>query len=148
MAGVIDTNIILYAANRDAQEYPAASSFLRAAADSGQQWYLTEGIIYEFLRVATHPKVFPLPLAWSEALSFVVPILKHPNFLLLTAEARHWTLLESLLEKLTYPAGNLFFDIRTAVLMREHGIREIYTADTDFLQIPDIKVINPLRTVS
>jgi len=28
---------------------------------------------------------------------------------------------------------------------REHGVREIYTTDTDFLQFPDIKVINPLR---
>ena len=29
--------------------------------------------------------------------------------------------------------------------MREHGIREIYTTDTDFLQFPDIRAINPLR---
>ena len=43
------------------------------------------------------------------------------------------------------PVGNLFFDIRTAVLMREHGIRVIYTADTDFLQFEEIEVINPLK---
>jgi len=35
--------------------------------------------------------------------------------------------------------------VRTVVLMREHGVREIYTIDTDFLQFQDITVINPLR---
>ena len=145
MPGMIDTNILLYAANRDAEEHPAAASFLHAAARSGEQWFLTEGILYEFLRVATHPKVFQHPLAWRQAIDFLHPFTTNPNFLILTAEERHWTLLQSMLEKLTYPSGNLFFDIRTAVLMREHGVREIYTTDTDFLQMPELRVINPLR---
>ena len=44
-----------------------------------------------------------------------------------------------------HPSGNLFFDIRTVVLMREHGAREIHTTGTDFLQFRDIQVINPLK---
>ncbi len=146
MAGVIDTNILLYAANRDAGEQPAAAAFLYAAASSAAPWFLTEGILYEFMRVSTHPKVFQHPLAWQEALGFITPFLQCPGFLLLAAEDRHWTLLERILEQLTFPAGNLFFDIRTVTLMREHGVREIYTTDTDFLQFQDITVINPLRT--
>jgi uncharacterized protein len=145
MAGVIDTNILLYAANRDAGEHPAAVAFLRAAAKSGEPWFLTEGILYEFLRVATHPKVFHRPLDWRQALTFLHPFVDDANFLILTAGERHWILLETLLEQLTHPSGNLFFDVRTAVLMQEHGVREIYTTDTDFLQIPGLKVINPLR---
>jgi predicted nucleic acid-binding protein len=35
--------------------------------------------------------------------------------------------------------------VRTAALMREHNIHEIYTAETDFLQFAEIKAINPLR---
>ena len=146
MAGVIDTNILLYAANQDADEQSAAAAFLYHAAGSGEPWFLTEAILYEFLRVATHPKVFQRPLSWQEALSFLKPFLETPSFLILTAEDRHWTLLEEALAKLTHPAGNLFFDVRTAVLMREHGVREIYTVDTDFLQFPGIRVINPLRS--
>ena len=42
-------------------------------------------------------------------------------------------------------SGNLFFDVRTAVLMLEHGVRRIYTVDADFLQFPDLEVVNPLR---
>jgi len=29
--------------------------------------------------------------------------------------------------------------------MREHGVREIVTADTDFLQFDFLRVTNPLR---
>lgn len=53
-------------------------------------------------------------------------------------------MLEKVLSNLHYPAGNLFFAIRTVVLMHEHGIRQIYTTNTDFLQFPGIKVVNPL----
>jgi toxin-antitoxin system PIN domain toxin len=145
MAGIVDTNILFYAANGDSDEHDAAARFLCSAATSAEQWFLTEGIVYEFLRVSTHPKVFSKPLDWKEAMHFLTLFLESSNFLILTAESRHWLLLEELLDLLIHPSGNLFFDIRTAVLMREHGIREIYTSDMDFLQFPDIKVVNPLR---
>jgi uncharacterized protein len=145
MAGIIDTNILLYAANKDCDEHSAAAGFLVQAATSPEPWFLTEGIVYEFLRASTHPKVFPKPLDWKESMRFLKPFLESANFLILTAAELHWRLLEETLALLTHPSGNLFFDIRTVALMREHGIREIYTADTDFLQFPQIKVVNPLR---
>ncbi len=145
MPGVIDTNILLYAANRDAPEYQKARTFLTNAGRSADQWYLTEGICYEFLRVATHPRVFPEPLGWTEALSFLAPMLASSRFTVMTAGEEHWGTLARVLADLTHPAGNLFFDVRTGVLMREHGIRTIYTTDTDFLQFADIEVVNPLK---
>jgi toxin-antitoxin system PIN domain toxin len=145
MSGIIDTNILLYAANRDAEEHPRAVAFLRKAASSHEQWYLTEGIVYEFLRVATHPRVFDRPLSWKEALQFLSPFLQSPAFDILPAGEYHWPVLEELLGELTRPAGNLFFDIRTVVLMREHGVHRIYTMDSDFLQFSGIEVIDPLK---
>ena len=145
MAGVVDTNILLYAANRDAEEHPAAVSFLEEAAASVGPWFLTEGILYEFMRVSTHPKVFERPLTWKEGLRFILPILISQRFTILTAGEHHWAILEKVLEDLTRPSGNLFFDVRTVVLMHEHGVREIYTTDTDFLQFRSIKAINPLK---
>jgi hypothetical protein len=41
------------------------------------------------------------------------------------------------------PSGKLFFDIRTVALMREHGVREIYTTDTASFQFQDLWVITP-----
>jgi toxin-antitoxin system PIN domain toxin len=144
MGGVIDTNILLYAANTDAEQYKSAREFLYAAARSTDRWYFTEGILYEFLRVSTHPKVFERPLDWRQALDFLHPFLESDRFDLITLDAGHWDVLAEMLGTLTHPAGNLFFDIRTAVLLREHGIRRIYTTDTDFLQFRDLEVVNPL----
>ena len=144
MAGIIDTNILLYAANRDAEEHRTALNFLYETASSGP-WFLTEGLLYEFFRVSTHARVFERPLTWKEALRFITPLLLSHRFDILMASQDHWTMLEKILEELMHPAGNLFFDIRTVALMREHGVREIYTTDTDFLQFKDIKVINPLK---
>lgn len=107
---------------------------------------MSDGILYEFLRVATHPRVFPQPLTWREALGFLTPFVEADNVGILGAEDGHWAILSDVLARLTHPSGNLFFDVRTVVLMREHGIRRIYTTDTDFLQFPDIDVVNPLRS--
>lgn len=145
MSGVIDTNILLYGANADAAEHAAAQVFLGRIGATADQWYLTDGIVYEFLRVATHPKVFPQPLAWREAVAFVAPLLGAEQVHVLRTTEAHWTILETVLQGLTHPSGNLFFDVRTVVLMREHGIRRIYTTDTDFLQFAGIEVHDPLR---
>jgi toxin-antitoxin system PIN domain toxin len=145
MAGVIDTNVLPYAANADAEEHDAAHQFLTEVGRANGPWYLTDGIAYEFLSVSTHPKVFPSPLVWREALDFLRPFVAADNVRFLRAEDGHWSLLADVLSALTRPSGNLFFDVRTVVLMREHGIRCIYTTDTDFLQFADIEVIDPLR---
>ena len=144
MAGLIDTNLLLYAANTEAPEHGKSYNFLIEAGQSAAQWYLSEGIVYEFLRVATHPRVFPRPLTKQQALTFLEPFWSAPAFTILTASDRHWELLKQEVLSLPHPVGNLFFDIRTLVLMREHGIRTVYTTDTDFLQFKGIEVVNPL----
>lgn len=137
--------MLLYGANGDAPEHSAARAFLSALGRTADPWYLSDGVVYEFLRVATHPKVFPQPLVWREALDFLLPILAVEQVALLRAGDRHWEILAGVLADLTHPSGNLFFDVRTVVLMREHGIRRVYTTDTDFLQFRDLEVVNPLH---
>lgn len=144
MSGVIDANVLLYAVNGDAPEHDKARAFLGEAARSGAGWYLTEGIVYEFLRVSTHPRVFDRPLTAAQALSFLRPFLETSRFTVLVAGPRHWATLGQVLAEDLRASGNLFFDLRTAVLMREHGLRRIYTADTDFLRFPFLEVVNPV----
>jgi uncharacterized protein len=143
-SGVIDTNILLYAANGDAPESGSARDFLEGVRQERGAWFLTEGIFYEFLRVSTHPRVFPRPLLAGEAMDFLTAVLDSPSLSMISAGDRHLLSLAHVLKGLHAPVGNLFFDIRTAALMREHGIGVIYTADTDFLQFRDLEVINPV----
>lgn len=145
MSGVIDTNVLLYGVNADTPEHGAARMFLERIGTTLEPWYVTDGILYEFLRVSTHPRVFPTPLTWREAFAFLRPLVDADTVHVLQSGAGHWACLEDLLARLVHPSGNLFFDIRTVALMREHGIRRIYTTDTDFLQFDDIEPVNPLR---
>jgi uncharacterized protein len=145
VSGLVDTNILLYGANSDAPEHTLARELLSSIGRTADSWYLTEGIVYEFLRVATHPKVFPAPLFAQDALAFVRPLLECANVHVLAAGESQWSILGEVLAELTHPSGNLMFDVRTVVLMREHGVSRVYTTDTDFLQFSGIDVVNPLR---
>jgi predicted nucleic acid-binding protein len=57
---------------------------------------------------------------------------------------RHREVLAQVLGELPHLAGNLMHDAHTAVLMREHGIRTIYTRDTDFHRFPFLELIDPV----
>jgi uncharacterized protein len=143
MSGLIDTNVLLYAVNADAPEHPRARAFLEEAIAAPGLWYVTEGVCYEFLRVSTHPRVFREPLDAGQAMAFLDALMATGRFEVVVAGTGHWKWLREVVTTTGHPAGNLFFDIRTVALMREHGIRQIYTADPDFLQFSDITVINP-----
>ena len=145
MSGVVDTNLLLYAVNRDCPEHVPARAFLDGVLGDAGVWYVTEGICYEFLRVSTHRRVFPSPLLAKEALGFLEILLASPGMALLGPGPGHWRTLRQLVESIHAPEGNLFFDLRTAVLMRENGVRTVYSADTDLLQFPGIEVVNPLK---
>jgi toxin-antitoxin system PIN domain toxin len=145
---LVDTNILLYAANKASPEHAKAKRFLEALLSSATPWCLSWGGIYEFLRVSTHPRVFPKPLSGAQALRYLQTFLSREEITVLTPTSRHAELLGRTVWELSHPAGNLFHDIETAVLMREHGVREILTADTDFLQFPFLTVTNPLRSRS
>jgi len=145
VALVVDTNILLYAANRGCPEHEFCRDFLRGIVAIGDTCFVPENVIYEFLRVATHPRVFPQPLRASEAISFLDALLSVPNFRVLGATERHWSSLCFLVTELGEPSGNFFFDIHTAALMREHGIRRIASADNDFAKFSGFEVVNPAR---
>ena len=145
MALIIDTNILLYAANQGCPEHHACRRFLIETVAAGDICFLPENVIYEFLRVVTHPRVFPRPLPASEALKFLDALISVANFRVLSVTQNHWKSLHALVEELGQPAGNFFFDVHTVALMREHGIRRIASADRDFAKFGNIDVVNPVQ---
>jgi uncharacterized protein len=145
---VVDTNVLVYAANRDCAEHEAARSALEGWLAGSTPWAITWGIVYEFLRIATHPRVFRRPLTADEALSFLRPILTSDLVTSLAPTERHEALLRETIGEFGAPAGNIFHDLHTAVLMREHGVTEILTADTDFRKFVFLTVTDPVRDSS
>lgn len=142
---VVDTNVLVYAADEDAPAYIQCRRLLEEWRQQQSAWCVTWSILYEFLRVSTHPKVLRIPWTASEAWQFVKALLDSPGLEVLVESERHAAIAEQVLRDVPHVAGNLLHDLHTAVLMREHGIRRIYTRDTDFHRFEFLEVIDPLR---
>jgi len=141
---VVDTNILLYAINPDAPDHARAREQLEEWRRADRRWFVTWGIVYEFLRVSTHPRVFPEPLALAAAREWIDALLTAPGAGVLVETDRHATVLREVAASQPRIAGNLLHDLHIAVLMKEHGIEEIRTADADFHQFRFLRVVNPL----
>jgi hypothetical protein len=144
---VVDTNILLYAVNPDSPEHERALSAVEGWRSGGRSWFLTWGIVYEFLRVSTHRSVFAEPLDLTTARAWIRALLKGPGCGILVESDLHAEVLEEVVRLHPRLAGNPVHDLHIAVLMKEHGIEEIRTADSDFHQFAFLRVVDPLRPV-
>jgi toxin-antitoxin system PIN domain toxin len=143
---VVDTNVFVYASNADCPEHQRCRELVKRWQYSSLPWYATWSILYEYLRIVTHPRVFRFPWSLEEAWSFVDCLFASRGFHLLVETERHRKVASQVFGDLPEVAGNLVHDLHTAVLMREHGISRIYTRDTDFHRFPFVAVIDPLRS--
>jgi len=141
----VDTNVLIYAANASCDEHSRCRELVETWRGGATPWYLTWNIIYEFVRVTTHERVFAQPWSTGEAWTFIAGLLASPQLSLLQQTSRHAQLAREIADELPDIQGNLIHDSHTAVLMLEHGIKKIYTRDTDFHRFPFLEIIDPLR---
>ena len=140
---VVDTNVLLYAAERNFAEHVVCRERLEGWRAGPESWFLTWKILYEFVRVTTHPAIFARPWKVSHAAAFVQGLLQSPSLMLLRETDRHWEVGQLVFSELPGLSGNVIHDSHTAILMREHGIRRIYTRDADFHRFPWVEVLDP-----
>ena len=108
-------------------------------------WYLTWGVVFEFLRVVTHARVLPDPWSAEAAWSYVDALRASPSLKFLVHTDRHAAVAGEVLAAHRDLAGNLMHDAHTAILMLEHGVRRIVTRDKAFGRFPFLEVIDPLE---
>ncbi len=141
---VFDTNVLVYAVDEVSPFHDRCRRKIMQARDDPSPAFLTWNVCYEFLRVTTHPRVSRFPWTPGESWDFLRALLESPGFDLLVATERHATVFAWTLKEFPDLAGNLFHDLHTAVLMREHGVSRICTRDTDFNRFPFLTVVDPL----
>jgi uncharacterized protein len=142
---VVDTNILVYAADEDSPFHAACLAWLENRRRRPDAWYTTWTVLYEFLRLTTHPRVMRRPWNLAGAWQFIAALLASPGLGILVPTRRHAEVAGQVIAEVPHLAGNLIHDAHTAILMREHGIRQICTRDTDFHRFPFIEVIDPLQ---
>jgi uncharacterized protein len=76
---VVDTNVLLCAVNTSATEHVRCRQLLDQWRSQLLPWHTTRGILYEFTRVATHPRVFERPWTIEAAWAAVQAILAAPH---------------------------------------------------------------------
>lgn len=135
----MDTNVLVYAHRREMEQHPAGLRALTDVAEGGDAWALPVFVVNEFVRVVTHPRIFPRPSSRSQAIAAIDALLESPSVRVLHPGERYWRLLQQSLDE-GQAHGNLVHDAAIVALCREHGVATLLTADRDFLRFPSIAV--------
>ena len=81
-----------------------------------------------------------MALAWA----FLDALFASPQLRILSETDRHRHVAAEVFAEVPDITGNLVFDAHTAILMRENGIRTIYTRDSDFNRFPFLDTVDPV----
>jgi len=139
---VLDLNVLLYALNADGPHHAAAKAWVEQALSGDETVGVPWVVILGFLRLSTHPRVFPKPLEPAQAVAVVDSWLARPCVETLAPGSGHWDVLRGLLLE-TGPAANLTTDAHLATLPTERGA-ELHSTDTDFARFATLRWVNLL----
>jgi uncharacterized protein len=139
----IDTNLLVYAHREDSPFHKRAFDRVAELAAGPANWAIPWPCLHEFLAIVTHPRIYAPPTPLPAALDQVDAWLESPRLVLLAESTAHWPTLQTLLIDGRI-AGPQVHDARVVALCRQHGVRELWSADRDFTRFPGIVVVNPL----
>jgi len=137
-----DVNVLLYASDSSSPVHDRAQDFLKKAAAGGDLFCLGWPTVMSYLRIATHPGIFSAPLTPSEALRNVDALAALPHVRLLGEEDDFLDVYREVTGG--FPVrGNLVPDAHLAALLKQHGVRTLYTRDGDFRKFLFLDVRDP-----
>jgi toxin-antitoxin system PIN domain toxin len=140
----IDTNVLLYAQNRDCPEHDAASAFLVECADRTDV-AVCELVLMELYQLLRNPAVLTRPLDGPEATEVCQTFRRN----------RRWALVENapvmndvwMLAATPGMARRRLFDARLALTLRHHGVDEFATRNiSDFNTFGFTRVWDPVTS--
>jgi hypothetical protein len=139
----VDTNILVYAHREDSPFHRAALDRLTELAEGPASWAIPWPCLHEFLAIVTHPRIYAPPTPLARACDQIDAWLESPSLALLAESAAHWQTMRALLAAGRIAGGHIH-DARVAALCRQHGVRELWSADRDFSRFAGLRVTNPL----
>ena len=137
---LLDTNVLVYAMNRDSEHHDSCRNLLERAADGEVSACLAQQILFEYFAVVTSARQMPKPLSVAEAASDVERL--SDLFPILQPTAGVVSLALSLARTLGV-VGRRIFDLVLAATMLENGVTAIYTYDDHFANMPGVVPLRP-----
>ena len=137
-----DVNVLLYASDAASPVHEQARRFVEREAAGGDLWCLAWPTVMSYLRIATHPRIFASPLTPAEALGNVEALAGLPHVRLLSEEQGFLDVYREVTG--AFPVrGNLVPDAHLAGLLKQHGVRTLFTRDGDFRKFDFLDVRDP-----
>lgn len=141
MSATLDANILVYASNTADRLNEQAEVLVRQLAAGPELVYLFWPTLLGYLRIVTHPAILPRPLAPRDAMRNVEALLNRPHVRSVGEADGFWPLYRAAAGD--QARGNDVPDAHLVALMRQHGVRLIYTRDRDFRRFDGVDARDP-----
>lgn len=139
----VDTNLLVYAHRSGFSSHSVAIQALEKAFRNPLGWGIPLTCTAEFWSIVTHAKMGDRPSNPDEARSFLDNILEDGGGLVLYPGTGLYSRLGRWAEELRVQ-GPRIFDLVIALTATDNGAVEIWTHDASFLEIPGLRVVDPL----
>jgi toxin-antitoxin system PIN domain toxin len=137
-----DVNLLLYAYDQSSPFHPKAATWCENIMSRSSPVILLPVVVFGFVRISTHPRIFTNPLSVAEASAHVRSWLDRKQVRLRDMLQEDVETALALLEA-AGTAGNLTTDAQiAAVALRLDA--EVHTADLDFGRFARVRFSNPL----
>lgn len=138
----VDVNVLLYASTTASPLHGQARDLLARCTAGPDLFCLAWPTVMAYLRMVTHPAIVSPPLPVREAEENVAALVALPNVRLLSEQEGFWELYRESTRGIVV-RGKLVPDAHLAVLLRQHGVKTLYTNDSDFRKFDFLDVRNP-----
>jgi len=134
----VDANVLVYASNTADPAHHAARTLLKRLGAGPEIVYLFWPTVLGYLRIVTHPAILPRPLTPGRASANVDRLLSRPHVRAGSESDEFWRLYRG--AGGDHARGNAVPDTQLVALMRQEGVRIIYTRDRGFRRFDGIEV--------
>lgn len=142
MSRSLDADVLIYASDESSTRYRQAIDFLWECVEGSDLLCLSWITIMAYQQISTHPAIFKNPLSPEVAWGNISRLLARPRVRVigeLSGFVREYEAVTS-----SYPVrGNHVPDAHLATILRQNGVKTIYTADADFRKFPFLEVVDP-----
>ena len=136
---LVDANVLIYAANKDAREHARAKAWIEAALSGNEPIAFAWLAILAFVRITTRVGLLNKPLPVADAFGLLEAWLAAHSARVIHPSETHLAILHRLLEQ-SGTRGNFTGDAHLAALAMEHGA-ELVSFDRDFEQFEGLRTI-------
>lgn len=139
---VLDVNVVLAAHRQDHPDHPVARAWLDRLVAGDEQFGVPWSVWWSFLRLASHPRVFPMPTPIGDSLDFATAVRAQPGHLPAEPGPRHLDCLQEACRR-GEATADLVPDAVLAAVALEHGAT-VVSFDRDFARFDGIDWEQPV----